>query len=285
MTRSKTEALTKHCIYKEIASHDQHGPLLQESSKYVHVYKSLKSILGSPIRKNRLLSRQKSTAQAEILVLQSSPLQAAYDMVPQGFHPLVMCTVENGRFDVCNSECGLDVHNMILRTSAIYPLRSKKFVEIRKKFTSNDKIHQCMCVFLPTILVFREEEPFNVMEWAKCRYINVAMISGPSTCEDMKLDSLYKIIRSKIACQLDMAIHQRSNRIGLFDTVVIGDLMCTTPKLRKIYLTAVYELIPIYLYLFRRIVFATNDNILIQGIKLIAGKVTRVQHSDTDMCA
>jgi hypothetical protein len=275
---------TEHSVYNVLIPHKQHGDLIKSSSKNLHIYKNLKSIFYHVGHKSDVLGNTPYKTPSIIRIDTIRPLDAGYELIHSGFHPLIMCPVEGETPTGCYKKGKLDDESeLMIRTSVIYPLRSMKYRNITKKFTktqyNRNITRQCMSVFIPNVLLFRkrlqtnlkddQNDQFPFMLWNECRYINLCMVSSASTCEGLDQESIKSIIRGKLTCVFDTALKQREGKEGSFDTLVLSDLLCRTPELRQYYCEAVKELLQTYSFHFRLISFALHDQELLHSLQSI----------------
>jgi len=191
---------TEHLLYHDLMENEQCGRLIKESSKNLHIFRNLKSIIQPAGAKGDLL-RQVTYLQPAVLVVdQTHPLDAAHTVSDQGYSPLVMCATRTNQFNQRCKEGRLDQEDQLaIRTSALYPLRSIKYRNIVKSFLTNplgkSVDRQCLSVFLPNVMLFRgshqlqwasdvksqDKQRFPVWDWNQCHFLNVGLISGSST--------------------------------------------------------------------------------------------------------
>ena len=136
----ETKYSTEKSIYNEILNHKQHGDIVRESSKQLHIYKSLKSIFYPIGQKSDSLRWQPYSLHTDIVFSDENPIDLSYSLVPLGYHPIVMCSTENViAKSGYKGGCMQQEDNLMLRTTAIYPLRSLKYRNITKKFSKSKK--------------------------------------------------------------------------------------------------------------------------------------------------
>lgn len=280
---------TEDMLYNEIVSSETYGDIVRNSSKRVYVYANLRSIFPVEGDKTRVLQKSDTIFKqlATVVVDSSNPLDAAKTLKSQGYHPLVMCASGHAEFQARRNQDRSSFYQddeLAVRTTALYPLRSRKYQNVSKMLREKKKtrktkayspktVRQCRSVYLPHLVLFRgpREEGFPVWEWEDCCTVEVGMVSGIQTAQHLSVDDRAKIMRGKLNCLMDMAVLQQKRaqehkdkdedkEVKAVDALVLTDLYCTTPEMVDAYVKAVGELLTTYLHRFRILVFAFNQN-------------------------
>lgn len=241
---------------------------MKDSSTKLWVYKNLKSILGNT--KSHILRTAPTNPSIITLSIQCcSVFHAAHKLKKQSFHPIITCTSKDSQIsfsslidgDFSNSEL-----RFLLQTSLTYPLCSSRYRKYTQNFRSSNLSFPCytMSAFIPCVVVINNDEG----EQLKSPYtVDVAILSSMA---DIKYSSKIKIITSKICSVFDIALHRRSlyskehkipyNKCCYFiDSIIFGDLNCRTTEEKKMYVEAVFKILPTYSHQFRQVFFAIED--------------------------
>jgi hypothetical protein len=250
---------TEDSIYTEVIPHEVYGNIVKTSSQHLRVYRSLKSIFYPPWKKSQVLKSHRETLPAIISIELSSPIQECCDMISNGYSPLVMSGRDN---------------DLLVRTSALWPLRSKRYKSLTLNFLGKDGVSPpCMSTYIPNVLVFRgPKNPvsshvsknyiyYPYLNWEDCRIIEICFMEDIKKNRDQDLygDDMRRIIRGKINCVFDVAL-RHSKGIDHLDSVVIGDVGCVSVQERNYYCDAILSLVPTYIHKFRKIVFSLHNN-------------------------
>ena len=243
-----------HPIYDDILHHPIYGPMVKNSTRGTFVYCHLKSILSG--QKGQRMRQPFYAIPSDMVFIMQNPLDAAYFMVNQGYSPLVMAPFQDKE---------LVAKALWNRTSAPYQFRSHKYKDITTKFR-RPKAPQCLCTFMPNVLIYRDKS-LQTLEYNECRPVHVGLVSSLDTMEgEVPDEARYVVIRSKLCCLFDMAIHQRAKYKTQLDSLIVTDLGCQTPEDCLYFARALTELYASYALQFRRVMVAIDSTTMLASI-------------------
>lgn len=262
---------TDQILYNEIIQHPQNGKLVKLSSKHLHVYRNLKTIIQPMGTKGDVLRQIPFSRPAAVVLTDSNALDFSKTLLEQGYSPLTLCPMVNQQYHhQCQSGRCFPEDELAVRTSALYPLRSHKYRNVLHTFLCNkntiqrhNNVRQCLSVFLPQVFLFRgdKDTSFVVWPWPECRFLNFLLVSGTRTLKHVpSVNDHFNVIKAKLNCLFDVALQQRQRQAGYLDSVVFTDLYCETVNHQEAYVEALCQLIKSYKHHFRLIAVTIDRN-------------------------
>lgn len=240
--------------------------IVRDTSRQLYVYKSLVSILPDLLKHD--IPQRKEAAELE-RVFQDSPLKVACRLLERGFHPLLHCSIPSFRIadeqlvewtkrsytDVVQNTSPSSFQECLQNTSLIYPFRSPKCRKITHVFSDRFQMNrQCMCCYIPNVMVYKKNH--QLVDMSNIRFVHVGLITNiHSIPTDSSVEKRQAIIKAKLTCLFDMALHQRDKLYphGL-DSLVLTNLDISTASDRKLYDQSIDKLYEQYKFYFRKII-------------------------------
>jgi len=252
-------------IYHFMHEHSPYREALHQSSKELFVYKSLESIMRPKGRKADALRSPPFREPLKVWLMDDSCFDVAQKFRCHGMDPLVQVPTFKEHFENRSFQNEMNMETeLVIRTTAIYPLRGNKCNTMSKKFRDSSVRH-CMSLFIPKVYIHSEnhEHLYEHKPVEKWQMYSLCLNSGIDTMKKgISSEDFYRILRGKLNCPFDVAMDQRcrQTRPWSLDTLILSDLYCRKKAEVEMYMIALFELLDTYQFQFRNVVICAPDN-------------------------
>lgn len=252
-------------IYQYMHETPPFQDILHQSSKELFVYKSLEAILRPKGRKGDVLRIPPFRDALQLWCFNESCFDIAEQFKCHGNDLMIQVATLKPHFEnrSLHNEMNRETE-MVIRTTALYPLRGNKCHTMCNRFRTQMTRH-CLSIFIPKVYLHSQglenlyerkpEEQWQI--YSLCLNSSIQTVN-PYTPEDV----FYRILRGKLNCPFDIVLEQRlrQERPWMMDTLILSDLYCRKVEEVDLYVKALNELLLTYRYHFRHVIVCAPDN-------------------------